>query len=322
MFTFSNTYASINVPTTSQISTYNRLLQQKNVTIGQDVNGNKIPDPARLTKQEMTMWIGTLQTIIPVRPITFNQQTLIAENCSKLGIKCPPIDKWTSEQASKFIQKLFDMVKEARLKEPASERQTQMIANFFDMELIDKMPTNLTRHDASEIIESIMPAYNAWLAEHASISQIITIQSLQRRLGDVVTENAILRKLSRDAASQMIEEFNKELENQHTIINGITKYNITHDDHSRDKDAEDKNKFSFDGIDDTQKEEAYQKICVLIGQQPDAVTTENVSKLLEDAISFTVEYGYADAETIQNILDATGADSEAKKTVSSKGKKK
>lgn len=288
---FTNNYTQNGfTPSASQIDMYNRLCTQKNVSVG---------DVSKMTRTQLTAEISKLQLMRPIRPMSVAQEDIIKDNCAKLSIKCPDLTNWTTEQASTFIARLFEKAREAKLQEPASERQMNMLAQMFDMELINELPTEMTRQEASDIIESMMPAYNAWLREHASQSQIITIQSLQRRIGDVVLGNDELRKMSRDTASTLIETLNNELKHQREVLNGKTIFHEK-EDTSRSTDVENINK-SWEAYTFETKRALYAKlVAVWGGDVGNEVNEKNIDKLVKDAIA-DVKF-YTSEDSIRDMV--------------------
>lgn len=320
MFDFTNRFGSGVAVSNSQLDFFNRLLKQKNIAVGQiiELEGNEytIPNPVGMSKSDLSYYIGILQLIRAQRPITIGQIDTITENCTKLGIATPKMDTWTTDKASQFIATLFEMAKELRKKEPASEMQMQRIVALFDMEIINAIPENLTREDASELIEDTESAYREWLSTHASVSQVNMIQSLQRRVGDKVLDATELRKMSRETASQLIEELNQELRNRNNILYARTQYHETVDS-SRNRDKED-NATSWEKYDTERKMKVYAGLCKFANIPVQSELNED--KLDAQILgAMKLAMFYESKEAIRAMIEACGsvekpASAEEKKT--------
>jgi ribosomal protein S8 len=257
-------------------------------------------DFMKLTSKQASDKINILQTIIVTFKATDNQTALIKILCERAGMAEPPmLDKMTSAQASDFITKINAFISSRPAL--ATDKQVERINSYIKsglmtIEGLEKSykvdaPAKLQKKDASDIIDSFEEAYRTWRDTHVTDKQIEYIQSLQERLGDMIIQAEELAVMTRETASQLIEQLEKEWKNRQDYAKQqVSNYKDLTD---RSKETEAKMKLSIGEREFEDKITMCNKLYVLIGQQPeglDAVGFNEIDGLVESLVSMARLY--------------------------------
>lgn len=240
-----------------------------------------------LTSRQASDKINALQTLVAIFPMTEAQSSLIVSLCERGGMPTPKTEGWTSKQASDFITKAnaFIASKPALATDKQVERITLYVnAGLLTMEGIQKVykvdeVKKMPKKDASQICEEFEEAYRTWRDTHVTDKQIEYVQSLQERLGDAVIGKEELMIMTRETASELIAQLEKEWKNrQEYASQQVGNYKDLTD---RSKEFEAKMKLSIGEREFDDKIAMCNKLYVLIGQQPEGLETVGFNEVDE-----------------------------------------
>jgi hypothetical protein len=232
-----------------------------------------------LTSRQASDKINALQTLVAVFQMTEAQSGLIANLCERAGMPAPKTEGWTSKQASDFITKInaFIASKPALATDKQAERiQLYVNAGLLTMEGITKVYKveeikKLSKKDASQLCEEFEDSYRTWRDTHVTDKQIEYVQSLQERLGDAIIGKDELMIMTRETASELIAQLEKEWNNRKEYASQqVGNYKDLTD---RSKEFEAKMKLSIGEREFDDKITMCNKLYVLMGQQPEGLET-------------------------------------------------
>lgn len=307
----SNQNTNVKMASEAQYALYNKLCGiKKSVMKEQKIKVVSEKAFMKLTSRQASDKINQLQILSVVFKATDNQKQLIKTLCERCGAPMPKnVEEMTSRQASEFITKINAFI--ASKPALATEKQVERINNYIKAGLLTvkglkkahnvDTPEKLQKKDASDIIETFEDAYRQWRDTHVTNKQIEYIQSLQERLGDVVLPGEELLLMTRETASQLIEQLEKEWKNRKDIATAnVGDYKDLTD---RSKEMEAKMKLTISEREFDNKIEMANKLYVIIGQQPeglDAVGFNEVDALLDNLVALARMY-VSDDEIIESL---------------------
>lgn len=302
---------NVKMASEAQISLYNRLADLKAKAMEEKkVARASAEELVLLTSKQLSDKINYLQTLVVTFAITDGQRDLITKLVGELGMQVPPmLDKFSSAQASEFIGKLNNF--KASRPALATDKQKERIKLYLEAKLIeaDKVDfTKLSKKDASDIIDAIDSAYKTYRDTHVTDKQIEFIQSLQERLGDAVIPKEELAVMTRDTASALIDQLQKEWNDRDAIAKqAVSNYKDLTD---RSKEREDLLKLTIGQREFEEKQEMLAKLFVLIGQEPEGIETigfDAIDNMLGEMVSMARMYvedgAIIEALGLQEIAD-------------------